>query len=126
MGVDYAAIAVVGIRLHKSDLTICSRVKAFPHNHPEDWKVDPITGNELWRDVEESVFGEYFEYGYDKLPGSKPLQTFHGDHEDEDPEIFIGRGVQTCSNRGGGGSARLSIGAEKFDEISANCSNHST
>jgi hypothetical protein len=115
MGVDYRGLAVVGIRVKKSDLTITTRVKAFPHNHPEHWKVDPVTGKDLWGDRRASVFGEDFEYGYDKLPGG--LQTFSGSGYDDDPEIFIGRGISTDSNRSGGDSAKLDIDVDDLDKI---------
>jgi hypothetical protein len=116
MGVDYRAVAVVGICLNKSDLTVTERVKAFEHNYPDHWKVCPETGTKLWREINSSVFGEDFEYGYDKLSGDY-LQTFHGSHYDDDPEVFIGRGVETSSNREGGGSAKLDVELDDLDKI---------
>jgi hypothetical protein len=115
MGVDYRGLAVVGIRVKQSDLTITTRVKTFSHNHPEHWKVDPETGKALWRDRKTSVFGEDFEYGYDKLPGN--LQTFSGSGYDDDPDIFIGRGISSDSNRSGGSSAMLPIDLKDLGKI---------
>ena len=116
MGIDYRGLAVIGICVKQSDLTTTTRVKTFPHNHPDHWKVDPETGKPLWRDRKASVFGEDFEYGWDKLPGG--LQTFSGSGYDDDPDIFIGRGVSTDSNRSGGGAAKLSINATDLGKIS--------
>ena len=115
MGVDYRGVAVIGICVSKSVLTIEERVKAFPHDHPENWKVEPETGQELWRDTERSVFGKDFEYGYDELPYG--LQSFQTSYYGGDPEILIGRGVSTDSNRQGGGAVKLDIDVEDLDKI---------
>lgn len=54
MGVSYYAKAVVGVRVPTHKLYEKKTVKAFDHDFPSDWKVDPKTGRELW--VRESAF----------------------------------------------------------------------
>ena len=56
MGVDYRAVAVCGVWFYKSDLTVTETVKAFPHDHPKTWKVDPETGQALWRETSGRIF----------------------------------------------------------------------
>lgn len=49
MGLDISATTVVGIILNKN-LHVNKRVKAFPHEWPDDWLVDPKTKMPLWKD----------------------------------------------------------------------------
>jgi hypothetical protein len=67
MGCSIYAHAIVGLRVpwgtvYKGQ----KRVKAFDHNHPEDWDVDPKTGEKLWRLEDEFV------------DGFKPYDPFYG------------------------------------------------
>jgi hypothetical protein len=48
MGCSYRAHTVIGIRVNPAMLFELKRVKAFEHDHPEDWEVDPKTGKKLW------------------------------------------------------------------------------
>lgn len=48
MGCSYYAHTVIGIKVDPEKLYTEQRVKAFEHDHPEDWEVDPKTGKKLW------------------------------------------------------------------------------
>lgn len=48
MGCDYKAYAVLGVKLSKHELFKDKAIRAFEHNYPDDWKVDPKTGRQLW------------------------------------------------------------------------------
>ncbi len=54
MGADFYATTIVGVRIAGAKLYETRMVKAFEHNHPANWKVDPVTGRELWRKEEVS------------------------------------------------------------------------
>ena len=49
MGCDAVATALIGFRLKTDSLFTLQKVKAFEHNFPDNYKLDPISGKELWR-----------------------------------------------------------------------------
>jgi hypothetical protein len=66
MGADYKAYAVLGVKLERREIFKPKRIKAFEHNHPEDWKVDPKTGRELWTSYDVCILNDSEEL-YGKL-----------------------------------------------------------
>ena len=49
MGYNPRINVVIGVKFNKDELVRVQHVKAFPHDFPEDWKVDPKTGRPLWK-----------------------------------------------------------------------------
>lgn len=49
MGCDATATAIIGFRMKTNSLFTLEKVKAFEHNYPDNYKVDPVSGKELWR-----------------------------------------------------------------------------
>lgn len=97
MGIDYRGIAVIGQRVKARDMVRVERLKAFDHDHPEDWSHDPKTGEKLWREVS---YPRIDQYDLDRLN----LQVFGlGYHE------FIGVGAETGSSLIGGDPAMLRL-----------------
>ena len=105
MGADYRAYAVIGCEI---DLDVIPRitkiVKAFNHNHPENVKFDPDTGNKLWKEdsYQEFAFGPDDDRTYDertKMINIGDFSIFRG--TDGKPIVLgIGCGDSTYSNGG--------------------------
>lgn len=71
MGADFRAYAVIGLRVDEERLYgPPKKVKAFEHNHPEDWEVDPRTGKKLWYE-ERPPLADYDPQGTEKILGYK-------------------------------------------------------
>jgi hypothetical protein len=60
MGVDYSAVALIGVRVDLDNLMPKKKVKAFPHDYPEETMFCPKTGRKLW-DVERVPVDGYDE-----------------------------------------------------------------
>ena len=93
MGADYYAYVVLGVIVDSSKYE--RKVKAFQHDHPENWKVDPVSGKELWRIeggrnvLEEMDFGvgpaiSVIELGYDTNRAAVGLELCTCQGEDGD------------------------------------------
>jgi hypothetical protein len=70
--------AVIGLSINWDQ--ICSgtkKVKAFKHNHPEDWQVDPKTGKQLW--AEKDVFIEGWNERKETLCGYSVIHGYEDD-----------------------------------------------
>jgi hypothetical protein len=99
MGVDYSAYVVVGVRIPFDEVYETKKVKAFPHDHPDDWEVDPKTGKRLWREESHFVLDEVCEDAYDWLNGraknkqkAVAVSGQNGDLESE--HVYVGRLVR--------------------------------
>lgn len=106
MGADYTSMAIIGVGVNLKKIPKKkTRVKAFEHDFPEDWKVDPKNpSRKLW--IEE----EYLEFAFDdeqndyvenmtkliKLP--EGVRIYSG--TDGEPTI-LGIGAETGSSNGG-------------------------
>lgn len=101
MGADYHAKAVIGIEINEADIPKKHfKVKAFDHDYPEDWEVEPTKPNrKLWK---EGNFPEFdFEYAQEftrKIELPKNIQLFKG--TDGQPAV-LGFGIETGSSNGG-------------------------
>ena len=49
MGTDIYSRAFIGVKVHESKLWTVKTFRAYHHNYPDHYKVDPITGNPLWK-----------------------------------------------------------------------------
>lgn len=95
MGADWSSSAVIGVKVPWADCHHIKRVKAFEHNHPDDWTHDPKNGRALWREVTACSLGE------EKVRAAG-FEVFEGGcSEDRESDLFIGLGVRTGSNRQG-------------------------
>ena len=85
MGCSVYGNAIVGLQVPWSK--VCKgkkKVKAFEHNHPKDWSVDPKTGKKLWH--EENVFIAGWEGEY---AGEEFLCDYEVVRDYEDPDYAI-------------------------------------
>jgi hypothetical protein len=129
---DYYATVVVGVRINDTKLYEKRTVKAFPHNHPESWKVDPVTGRELWqtKDVFKLDGNPIFVREYDwRDPKRRPKEAraalVHSERDETSRSrrsdwTFVGRlvahihvGYREEGIAGIGGLAHTAIGDEK-------------
>lgn len=97
MGVEYSAIAVLGIKI---DLDVIPKIKktvkkpAFKHDYSEKDTFHPKTGKKLWTDETMEIDSDYRKYilcdeeGYEDEPDGIYEQYFRKDG-DEDNEIAI-------------------------------------
>jgi len=98
MGGSYSAYLVVGMRIQAQDVYETKKVKAFPHNHPEDWEVDPKTSRKLWNEESHLVLEEVTDNTFDWLEGrvrgvkAVAVRSRNGDHTGE--YVYIGRHVR--------------------------------
>ena len=71
MGASIYTHAIIGLKVSWDQVcTGTKKVKAFKHNHPEDWEHDPKTGQKLWYEQDTFIDGwEGEEYGSEKLGG---------------------------------------------------------
>ena len=106
MGADYSSIAIIGVGVDLDKIPKKkTKVKAFAHDYPEDWKVDPKNpSKKLW------IEGSFPEVAFDddegdinsehtkliKLP--EGVKLFKG--TDGQPTI-LGIGAETGSSNGG-------------------------
>ena len=108
MGVDYYAYAIMGVRLHDiPPKTIKMKKKAFDHDYPRDYKVDPKTGKDLWLDEEEEVPTGTAAYEFDSDRHEEnplgPLPIFHEfqvAYSTDDKDQFIGVITNLISSNG--------------------------
>lgn len=111
MGADYYASVIVGVKVPTTKLYEKKTVKAFPHNHPEDWSVDPKTGNKLW--VKEDVFlleGVVSEDNYDWVhhkKDAKAVVIFDSEGRSRSDLAFIGRHMIEINVGNGDGAVSL-------------------
>ena len=105
MGVDFCATAVVGVRVDKGDVFEFVRKKAFDHDFPEDWAVDPKTGRKLWYEESRCILGEDFMWS----GAPNGIQAFTEGMNDD--YLYIGLGESTDSHR----SSRSGVGSKKVD-----------
>lgn len=98
MGADFHATVIVGVKVPSVELYEQKRVKAFAHNHPEDWEVDPKSGKKLWTEEEtfllEGVVVDDYDWREDrKAKKNAKAAIVHEDGGDGDrgDHAFIGR-----------------------------------
>lgn len=99
MGADYYAKVVIGVRVQASKLYEKKTVKAFDHDFPSDWKVDPKSGRSLWERQTTFVLGEHgvleddYEWRDGRQPkGAKAAVVFEqGRGDDRGDHAYIGR-----------------------------------
>lgn len=81
MGVSVYAHAAIGLRVDWSQIrTGKKKVKAFKHNHPKDWEIDPKTGEKLWREVDTYI--DTYNPDINTLNGYGVLFDYQGDPSD--------------------------------------------
>lgn len=110
MGVTWKAHAVVGVRMCKDELSVTKREKAFGHDYPDDWIVCPKTGKKLWREYEQQIFGDDWEWN--GIPNSDLLAFSEGTDSDY---VYIGFGITTDDGNGNG--KMMHLDAEKLEDI---------
>lgn len=101
MSADYYATTIVGVRVPAKKLHAEKTVKAFKHNHPPDWMVDPKTGKSLWKTEEtfllEGMVCDAYDWldarhGADMRKEAKAAITYSQEDSDGRGEYaFIGR-----------------------------------
>lgn len=96
MGADFYASVIVGVKVPTDRLFEEKRVKAFAHNHPEDWTVDPKNGKTLWRTdevflLDGVVTDDDYDWKQGKKMDCKAVVIFDQDGEDRGDNAFIGR-----------------------------------
>lgn len=84
MSVSYKAYAVLGVKLGFNELFKPKKIKAFEHNFPEDWRVDPKTGKDLWSTYPVCVLNNDEEL-YGKISN---IQVVNDGNRDYKPEHF--------------------------------------
>jgi hypothetical protein len=85
MGCSVYGYAIVGLKVPWDK--VCKgkqKVKAFKHNHPEDWEVDPKTGTKLWYEKDVFIDGWDGEYA-----GEEALCDYEVVRDYEEPEFVI-------------------------------------
>jgi len=103
MGADYYAKAVIGVLIDEDKIPKKHvRVKAFQHDFPEDWKVDPTNpSRKLWNEKNYPEFTFDPDYANEdtklvKLPMG--MGVFKG--TDDEPAV-VGVGAESGSSNGG-------------------------
>ncbi len=96
VGADYYAKVIVGVRVPSKKHHQEKRVKAFAHNHPEDWSVDPKSGKQLWTTDEVFLLdGVALDDDYDwrkgDRKGRKAVVTYDQRGDGRGENAFIGR-----------------------------------
>src|SRR5438309_4468061 len=91
MSVTYMAYTVLGaaVRLDKYS----QKEKAYNHDLPDHWKLDPVSGRKLWRDV----LGAQVLGGLNFGPGSKIEVVPAGDWESD--VGIVGHVLSSCDHR---------------------------
>ena len=109
MGADYRARVVLGVRQDTSKLS--RKVPTFPHSHPREWKVDPLSGEKLWR--MESGVNVMRNLDYGRGPEIEVAEIGC-----DSGEVVVG--LELCGCSGEGGVSDLSgIAAMSPQEIAA-------
>ena len=95
MGVSVTAYTVVGVKIPGNKCNKITIVKAFPHNYPECWKVDPVTGAKLWKKENNFLINAscYFEDGDDEDEEQPQNDLVYIENEDMD-NIFVGHIIE--------------------------------
>ena len=58
MGCSVYCHAIIGLKVRWDQVCTGKRkVKAYKHNHPEDWEVDPKSGQPLWKEADVYIDG---------------------------------------------------------------------
>lgn len=99
MGADYYASVIVGVRVPSKKLHATKRVKAFEHNHPEDWTVDPKNGRQLWKSeesflLEGVVLDDDYDWRQGKRMGCQAVAIFDQGRDERGENAFIGRHIE--------------------------------
>ena len=105
MSVSYHAYAVLGVRIPRKRFFRVERKKAFDHNCPEDWQVDPKTGKQLWCDSDPIPVVPLEESAFDTNSGT--IYYTQGTN-DCDEYVYVGLTVSVYGDNGG--SAKLKPG----------------
>ena|SRR5438309_4419747 len=94
MSVDYTVYVILGALNPEWDQNNSSKKeKAFDHDFPDNWKFDPLTGEELWREVSETEDLEDFNFG----PGPD-IEVVYATGSCEDGTV-VGHVLVTCDFR---------------------------
>lgn len=110
MGVDYYAYAVFGARIDVSVFT--RKTRAFKHEYPEDWAVDPKTGRKLWHEESGAdVMEEQINFG----PGPKIDVCEIGY---ESGRAVVGIKLCKCQGEEGPQSGLSSLSSEQLSAMS--------
>jgi len=98
MGGSYSAYLVVGMRIQAQDVYETKKVKAFPHNHPEDWEVDPKTSRKLWNEEShlaiEEVTDDAFAWLNGRANNAKAVAVHSQNGDNRGEYLYIGRHVR--------------------------------
>lgn len=122
MGADYYAKVIVGVRVPTKKLYEEQRVKAFAHNHPEDWEVDPKTKKALWRTDEvfilesAGVTDDDYNWRQGKKKDCKAVVIFDQGREDRGDNAFVGRHLAQISIGEGDGKPASLVGVDMLAE----------
>jgi len=103
MGADWYSSAVIGVRVREADCYRTERVKAFDHDHPDDWQIDPVTGKTLWKKRRTCVFANEEDKNQDVEWFAKMaagFRVFESGCNGDSEYLIIGFGVTTGSSRG--------------------------
>jgi hypothetical protein len=92
MGVSAHPYAIIGVPIDIDRLYRWEKVKAFEHDFPEDWKVDPKTQKKLWAQKKISVLtGEEADED-DELESIGDFKLYRDGRDDE--TCILGRVLQ--------------------------------
>ena len=107
MGCSYYAHSIIGVRLKRNQVFSNIRVKAFDHNYPTEWVVDPKTGKSLWK--EETALAPGFSYNdqEDLYFGKYKTVMEDWDYDSSKPDLFVALYISTVSDRQGKGKIHL-------------------
>lgn len=82
MSCSYTAYTIIGVPVDPSKLYTEQRVKAFEHDHPEDWEVDPKSGKKLWKTEHIPVEGyDEDDEDYGRVAGYEIVKVGMDDEE---------------------------------------------
>ena len=100
MGMDISSRSFIGLSVVSDDLFTTEVVKAYDHNYPSNYKVDPITGEKLW--ATKTVFKKGItDGGYTGLSIDKYDIYLLSDGSDNNGYVITLSKVETGSHRSG-------------------------
>ena len=93
MSAIYHAYAILGVLLLGSDCFRTKEVKAFPHDYPKEWRVEPTTGKTLYRTEKVGLLDHIADhdlFGYSVKKNGDPTAICRVDHGDDDSYVYVG------------------------------------